>query len=629
METNLYKYFSWAVLVSIALMPFIVNPFGALPFELPKHIWMLFSFGVSTIFFVGSLLKSRYQEVVIEKKFLKLLGFWLLTLMFSTIFSLAWVESFWGVADYWQGFFTMVYLAVFFIYFIQVFQEKKHVKAFFEILIIVGSVVSLHAILQKLGYDPLQLIGLRGGSKEAFNERSFATLGHPNILGQWLIFPTITSIYFFREKSKNIWCWVATFICVFGLFTTLNRASIAGVIFSFSVIFCFEVKSKTRKRVAIIALIMATVVFGYYSFFQRSFQSRITLWQNTIPLILERPILGFGPETFYQSIQTTLSKEVYETENLFSVPDRAHNVFLQTFYDSGMIGVVPLIILCLFLFGYLKKSSQLSTSSKITLTGLIAYGISLQLSFPLTTDVFIALGFLAIFVVSTQKLKKVRIHGQKSKVIVVIILIFLLCFSWDRAVRLLRADILFQQSLNTPFEEKERAFQVMQSALALNNVSSSMLLQSINFFATKENFQKWPMLNDQLNKNLIRAKSITNESFLSSLSSAKFNLAKGDKIGAYEDYRKVSQKAPNYAAVWLDWGLTAYDNKDWKMAQEKFEKLRDLAPSVWFLASEDPDKLRIFRKTHALFYYGMGKLLDVYKQSNQLEKAEELENLLQ
>jgi hypothetical protein len=58
------------------------------------------------------------------------------------------------------------------------------------------------------------------------------------------------------------------------------------------------------------------------------------------------------------------------------------------------------------------------------------------------------------------------------------------------------------------------------------------------------------------------------------------------------------------------------------MAQEKFEKLRDLAPSVWFLASEDPDKLRIFRKTHALFYYGMGKLLDVYKQSNQLEKAE-------
>ena len=70
--------------------------------------------------------------------------------------------------------------------------------------LVIGAVIAVHAILQKFHLDPLQL-----GNIDEASGRSYGTLGQPNFLGQWLIFPffiAIRQLFAFKlRRKKRLW----------------------------------------------------------------------------------------------------------------------------------------------------------------------------------------------------------------------------------------------------------------------------------------------------------------------------------------------------------------------------------------------------------------------------------------
>jgi hypothetical protein len=115
-----------------------------------------------------------------------------------------------------------------------------------------------------------------------------------------------------------------------------------------------------------------------------SSQVRLYIWRDTIPMILDRPLLGHGPDNFAEPF------EPYVSENLraaltnpsggVQAVDRAHNDVLQIAATMGLLGLAAYlwIFVSYFLSAYRSGGWPLLALSG----GLLAYILQLQLSFP-------------------------------------------------------------------------------------------------------------------------------------------------------------------------------------------------------------------------------------------------------
>jgi len=113
--------------------------------------------------------------------------------------------------------------------------------------------------------------------------------------------------------------------------------------------------------------------------------SRLLIWRDTIPVILERPLLGHGLGNFQDSFVA------YEGEDLKSLMepvgvDKAHNEFLQVAATTGFVGLAAY----LWIFAaYFRNVYHRGGWTLIALSGgILAYIIQLQTIFTtLTTGV--------------------------------------------------------------------------------------------------------------------------------------------------------------------------------------------------------------------------------------------------
>jgi len=81
------------------------------------------------------------------------------------------------------------------------------------------------------------------------------------------------------------------------------------------------------------------------------------IWSRSIPLVLEKPLLGYGPDTFalvFPQNDYIGKYNTYNTNNM--VVDKPHNLFLQIAINSGLLA------LCAYLFFYLILGKRLFSS---------------------------------------------------------------------------------------------------------------------------------------------------------------------------------------------------------------------------------------------------------------------------
>ena len=115
-----------------------------------------------------------------------------------------------------------------------------------------------------------------------------------------------------------------------------------------------------------------------------SLQVRLNIWRDTAPMILERPLLGHGPDNFAQPFRSHMGEELESTitgnSGQVGMVDRAHNDLLQVAATSGFAGLAAYIWI---LISYFRNVYRRGGWPLIALSGgLLAYIFQIQTSFP-------------------------------------------------------------------------------------------------------------------------------------------------------------------------------------------------------------------------------------------------------
>ncbi len=254
----------------------------------------------------------------------------------------------------------------------------------------------------------------------------------------------IGAIYFFfhdfTEKVSFIWQTIIyAILIVFESLLMIGTATrgaiiglLIGLVFIAAMLAFFEKEKRALKITgisALVALALCVVIFfgikntpfvqkspilsrlsslatlDVKKFVDTEGSSRLQIWTMAVQGIKERPILGWGQESFNYLFYKYYSPAMYTQEPWF---DRAHNVLLDWLVAGGILGLITYLSLFFFTLFYLwgKKDfwKLLSLGAAVSVFSAIVLGIFYAMNIPeiwgLIISVIVTLG--AIYSVSQK-----------------------------------------------------------------------------------------------------------------------------------------------------------------------------------------------------------------------------------
>jgi O-antigen ligase len=233
--------------------------------------------------------------------------------------------------------------------------------------------------------------------------RLAATIGNSGYVGGYMVFGVFMSLFMALKRSQiwaKSWYILVLLLELFIAIQTQTRgaylALALGVGISAIYLMWFYFQNKYLKT-ALITMIIAVllVVLGIFSFPNSDFvknqkilrristisladgtaQNRLVTWGIGYKGFLEKPILGWGQENFYQVFD-----KYYTTKNTEQWFDRCHNMMCDRATTGGIIGLLSYLGLLLLPFWaiwkyyrkeYAAKSDSQETSARRYLTPII------------------------------------------------------------------------------------------------------------------------------------------------------------------------------------------------------------------------------------------------------------------
>lgn len=178
----------------------------------------------------------------------------------------------------------------------------------------------------------------------------------------------VTSYLLLKDKTKNwqILYKLAPFLLASGIVLTASKTGIIGLIFSLPIFIYYLIKTSRKKLIAVSFTSICLVLITWTLFFQSPTQhrfrklsksldsstiepeqkkgsaaSRIKIWTLGVDTALHAPILGYGVGDGNEVLSDLYSQNGYE--HLIKKKFNAHNQFLQTFLETGALGLIVLI----------------------------------------------------------------------------------------------------------------------------------------------------------------------------------------------------------------------------------------------------------------------------------------------
>lgn len=325
-------------------------------------------------------------------------GYWM-SILVAAVTSVAPMVSIFGLAPRYQG--LLMYIAIFIASTGVSVLSRKRLEGVLNIAIIGGFVVSIFGILQGLIPSLTQWWDI-----DSFLGRTFSTMGHPSYLADYLLL--ITPLFYWKWTTSHRWpIWSLLGIVVgIALLLTMSRGAILGL--AASVLFFVGVYGYWHKRRGLLisavaaplllAMLVVSVNLLPSSFGikevpllkrlvmneenLRSVSTRFVLWPSVVKGISQRPLFGFGPDTFALSFAKSAPKELLKSENFNAYADRAHNFFLDSLMNVGVVGTgFLLLLLWLTIRVVIRSGDPLLLALGSALVGHI---ISQQFEFSLT-----------------------------------------------------------------------------------------------------------------------------------------------------------------------------------------------------------------------------------------------------
>lgn len=619
-------------LLSLSLLVALVfNPFGSSLFELAKLQFLVFFLTICAVVSTTRLVFFRSLKISYNKYTYFFIGFWILSLMLSTLFSIAPELSFWGTYDRVQGFYSQIIYLIFFIIFFSTLNNKKRQEIFLKILLFVASILSIHAILQHFGIGLFNTVGA-----EEFAGRSFATLGHPNSLGQFLLFPIWASVYFLIEskKSKEKIFNLVVFVLLFtALLLSQNRASLLALFISLGLFLGITAKIKTAYKIIFGILLFAgfLVIVKILDPSIGSLMVRAKLWGGALKLFQENPILGSGLETFKLVFQKVSSSDLYSLEKVYSIADRAHNDFIDILVQQGLFGLITYLgIITATIYG-IFKSKKIWKNKMLTISAFALFStlVTNLFAFPLSSHYLLAVAFLAILLNQTLKIKEIEIKQNTVNLFVAGIIVAISVFATINSIKTIYADNLFFDGKNKIHAgDLAGGVEDVYSAVKYN-----MHQDDIYFYLGELVYLVGQEAKDM--QTLSEAADIVEYGgkfagydFRYYFYKAKIESEQGDFEVADMDFQKANELAPINPIILREWGKMYFKKADYAAAIEKFEKLLSLMPEYWKsknnfenLSEEQKWKYQLFMSNVPDFWEIFPLIIEAYEKTDNQEKA--------
>lgn len=238
------------------------------------------------------------------------------------------------------------------------YTPRGDVRSYFLWLTLSTFIASAYAILQHLGIDPV------AWDDPNIRFRSTSTLGNPDFLGAYLAmaFPFVLG---FTLSAKPAAQKAAGILSVFALFIALlfsfSRGAWLCFLISLPVFAAFAGRENLRRNVKLLAFIFASFLLIFFvgshekvtidkketNAAQRmktalhmdypSIAIRRHLWHDTLHMIREKPLTGYSPGTYTLFFTRYRSPELLHLAGRLSLPESAHNDYLQQAADSGFL----------------------------------------------------------------------------------------------------------------------------------------------------------------------------------------------------------------------------------------------------------------------------------------------------
>lgn len=388
-------------------------------------------------------------------------------------------------------------------------RDEKRLHSILLFLFAAAPLVSIIGIIEHYWANVVLLVAkvycpAGFGKQTAFEKaRSFATFGNPLYLAAYLslIFPLAATIFLRGNcppKLRRILLptLVLTFLC---LLFTYGRAAWIGVFISFLFIFALSFRSvlRDKKRALVFCVIVLLCLvalsipgrYGGYTLVRRvisivqyeSALARFQMWRQTLPLVMDRPILGSGPDT-YKLVFPRYKPVDWVTVFHQPLLDKAHNELLQMAATTGFLGLLSYLwLLVVFLWVGVRRiwgaeNGYSKTLLAGILAGAVAYLVQIQFNFSQFSSAPIFWLMVGLAVVTEGFGKpadgiSLNLGGlsERTRLIILGFLAVLCIFLIAGCSRLLLADIHFNEALVHQREGNlDLAIEKNRSAAALN-----------------------------------------------------------------------------------------------------------------------------------------------------------------
>jgi O-antigen ligase/tetratricopeptide (TPR) repeat protein len=274
------------------------------------------------------------------------------------------------------------------------------------------------------------------------------------------------------------------FLLIYTLFLTKTRSGIIATGAGILVIFIAQVsQDKSNRKSMIVGLLFCTLIptiiylqrnapwvknndilnrVTDLSTQSKTINTRLNLWKMALGGINDRPVLGWGQESF------TYFYAKHYTPNLHGAGfwyDSAHNFFLDKLIQTGWIGLIAyLLVISAFFYSVWHPKSKLSQWQKSVISGyLVAYLIFLSFGFD---SLMSLIGFfgLAAFVSKESMLRSnfsVTLPAKTNIALKVVFSILVITAFW----KLVLLSFSTNRQLTSAYNQNEMEAMIVQHEL--------------------------------------------------------------------------------------------------------------------------------------------------------------------
>ena len=382
------KISEWSLIFLIVAVPLIVNP-KAMDYWYQPKIESVYALIIIAGFawFLKAIIKDKS---FFWKKTSLTVPLLLYTAAFtlSTLFSIDFTRSLKGDVFRCEGLYTLLaYVSLVFLFINQVNTQELARKLFIG-LIVSSVLVSLYGLFQYFYFDPtahfiMKYLPARVGIA--------STIGNSNFLGKFLVLviPLVLSFYLHENTfMMRFLLFAALLVCLAALVLTFTRASWLSMVLGFALFLFLAFRNNLlkvkKRRFIILGILLAGAILFLNSYrAENSFLSggrvyerimsvfndkqsqgvatRLFVWKRALPLIMEKPLLGYGAETFEIAFRKD-NIEYIKTFNDYVSIDRAHNNYIDNAFSHGFIGLGAylsvIIAFLMYMFKMLKNAGD-------------------------------------------------------------------------------------------------------------------------------------------------------------------------------------------------------------------------------------------------------------------------------